>query len=239
MPRVVLGHHKISSILYRWINREVVHLTILRDPLSRVISHFNYVKSSPNHALHDRAKDMTLAHYVESDIAVEVENAQAYRIAGVLRRRLGATPPDPAMVRERAHETLVQRFSYFGITERYVEFLLMCRELLGWRDIYAERRNVSRRREEDEIAPAILERIRERNALDMELYNVAKALFDERWRSLRIPPSAVDRYAQQNAAYAALLDNEVPGGAGSARASTMVEERSGAGRTVDSAAHRI
>jgi hypothetical protein len=225
MPRVVLGHHKISSILYHWIDRDVAHLTVLREPVSRVVSHFNYVKSSVNHALHDRVKDLSLAQYVESNVAVELENAQAYRIAGVLRNQLRGAPVDAGLVRERARETLETRFSFFGLTERYVEFLLMCREILGWRDIYAERRNVSRRREDEEVTPALVDRIRSRNELDIELYEFAAKLFDERWQALRLPAGAAERYARQNAAYAALLENELPGPRGEAKPQSAIEDR--------------
>jgi hypothetical protein len=68
-----------------------------------------------------------------------------------------------------------------GVTERFDEFVALLRLDLGWRPFaYAPRNVTANRPREQDLDPAILEALRSRNALDLELHRFAGELMDER-----------------------------------------------------------
>ncbi|MEX0885522.1 MAG: sulfotransferase family 2 domain-containing protein [Phycisphaeraceae bacterium] len=205
LPHVVMGHHKMGHVLYRFVDGPLVHLTMLREPVSRVLSYFDYLQTSTGHALHAQVKDLSLEAFVDSDEMVELADAQTLRIAGWLKKgQRGKTDMDRALA--DAKQSLARRFTCFGLTEAYPAFLLMASHLLGWRDIYLERRNVSKRKTRPADVPAAtLTRIRERNAHDIALYEFGKRLFDERCEALGIDAERVAELTTRNRRYEELL----------------------------------
>jgi hypothetical protein len=206
-PRVVMGHHALHHVLYRFLDREVAHVTMLRDPVSRLISYFHYLKTSPNHELHAAVKGMTLTRFARSNVSTELENGQTMRLAGFQRRAPGRALATPETALARAKELLEQRCSIVGVTERYIEFLLACRRLLGWDDVFHRRRNVSARApERDSVADdETLAVIRDRNAADVELHVFARDLFDSRAGALGVDGAAVEAFHEANQRYLNLM----------------------------------
>jgi len=207
-PRAVMGHHKLNQPLYQLASRAFVHITVLREPVSRTLSYYNYLRTSEGHGKHDSVKGLTLEEFINSDELVELDNAQALRLAGVLRRREIRRRRFGPETLEAAKETLTSRFSLFGLTERYDEFLIMLRRLLGWADIYYQRRNVSKgHTERAEIPAPVLDRIRERNSLDLELYRFASELFQDRCDGLRITADTVARLCEANRVHTEIVQD--------------------------------
>lgn len=205
LPRVVMGHHKLSQPLYMLMDHRTAHITILREPVSRVLSHYDYLRVSPNHRTHRIVRDMTVEQFASSRVTPELANGQTLRLAGMLPRFLAARFKPPADALAIAKENLERRFSFFGLTERYGEFLLMASRLLGWRDIFCEPRNVSRQRAgRDSATDRVIEIIRERNVLDIELYDFARDLFQRRLDALGITARHAARYERLNKRYADL-----------------------------------
>lgn len=212
---VVMGHHKINSILYQLLNRPVIHMTMLREPVSRVVSYYDYLYTSEVHPLRHQVKRMTLQEFIESEEFVELENAQSRRLVGSLyrapsRKKAGQSVfspwDDTDQLLKDAKETLTSRFSLFGLTNDYTRFLLMAKKLLFWRDIYYVRRNISKQKTVvADVEPRVLDLIRQRNQADIALFDYAKQLFDERCRQLEITQEKVEQYEALNATYQELL----------------------------------
>lgn len=210
LPRVVMGHHKLSQPLYMLIDHRTAHVTILREPVSRVLSHYDYLRVSPNHRTHRTVREMTVEQFAASRVTPELCNGQTLRLAGMLPRVLSSRFRAPASALASAKENLERRFSFFGLTERYGEFLLMAARLLGWRDVFCEPRNVSKQRtQRDAAMDRAIEIIRERNALDIELYDFARALFQRRLDALGITPQDAARYERLNRRHADMCDRVV------------------------------
>lgn len=226
-PRAVLGHHKLNQVLYQFLDHPVAHLTMLRDPVSRVVSYYNYLRDSPSHDLHARVTRMSFDQFAEAQIASEVDNGQTLRLAGMLHRKPGRAPADPRGALDAAQENLTQRFSFFGVSERYVEFLLMAQRLLGWKDLFHHRRNVSPRHVmRAQISESTISRVRSRNVLDLELYEFASTLFSERCEKLGIGAAAVERFKAANQRYRDLLDHVSEQPAVSVEVNPVVSEAS-------------
>jgi len=201
-PRVVMGHHKRCQLLYQLLDRPLYHITLLREPIGRIISYFNYLQTNRRHKLHEAAREMNFEEFLDSEDMVELNNGQTLRIAGLLKKRVLSEESRLPDALEDAKEMLRTRFTFFGVTEQYAEFLLMAQKVIGWKDIYFTRKNVSgRAAEHTPIPDSLLDAVRERNQMDIELYDFARQLFETRAREVGITPDLVERFNERNQRY--------------------------------------
>ena len=213
-PRpIITGHFDRGGLVYQFLNdRPIIHFTMFRDPVKRVLSHFNYLKTRQGHRAHSKVKDLTLEEYAASPIR-EACNKQTLRILGYSSEEAleqAILEPEPFLA--EAKKVLEEEFTFFGLTERYTEFLLMAKKMLGWQDIVYERRNLSSQDsnskqviESNPISEEALEIIRDRNQLDIQLYEFACELFDQRCKILGIDDAAVEKYDQISQTYQTVL----------------------------------
>ncbi|MEQ8716432.1 MAG: sulfotransferase family 2 domain-containing protein [Acidimicrobiales bacterium] len=203
----VTGHHHIHGQIYGLIRSPFVHMTILRDPIRRVISHHRYLRTSPNHGMHRLAMDKNLRDFVLDTSTHETTNGQTWRLAGGPRAQRGEA--DEALL-ARAKENLASRFTLFGLTEQYDAFLVMCHRVLKWNEILYLRRNVTPPAAGSNGASEVIDdetmaTITEANRLDIELYGFAVDLFEERLSQVAITPADVARFRTHNTTYGELV----------------------------------
>jgi hypothetical protein len=173
-PTLIRGH--VPFGVHEELVIDPIYITILRQPIDRVVSIYRYIERYEEHPLHAqvRADRMTLSDFVESGIdREEVENGQTRQLAG-----LGAARSERHMLeRAKAH---LRTFSAVGLTERFDESLILFRRRLDWRMPFYVSKNVA---PSGTSAPSIPDDVRsalvERNADDLELYRFAAGLFEE------------------------------------------------------------
>jgi Galactose-3-O-sulfotransferase len=173
--RLVLGH--VHYGVHRWIPGDATYITILRDPVHRVLSLYGYILRQPRHPLHDQliTAGIGLEEFVQTGLdRSQVDNGQTRQIAGVqetdvIRGHLG-----------RAIENL-QDFAVVGLAERFDETLILMKRELGWRTPFYVSQNVSPRPATGShaISDQALGLIREKNGLDLELYSEASRMFED------------------------------------------------------------
>jgi len=143
----VSGHMSVD--MERWIGRPVQLLTMLRDPVERVVSHYFWMRDlakgdSP-------AKDMarsgtTLADYVREPAVAELENGQVRQLAGGLA--YGSMPVDrPVSDDDVARAVANLDRAVVGLQERFEESIARICQQFGW--VLPDRRkdrNVNRSR---------------------------------------------------------------------------------------------
>ena len=165
--------------LHTHLPQPSTYITMLRDPIDRMISHYYFVKKVPSHKLHKEviSRNMSLEDYVASGIAARLNDGQVKLISGAISQR------DPASIDalEAAKRNLREFFVAFGLMERFDESLILFGRLLGWKSIYYVKRNVTKTRpSKSEISPQTLKRIESYAKLDMELYEFAKQRFEDK-----------------------------------------------------------
>lgn len=171
--RGIRGH--VFFGIHEGLTQPWTYVTLLRQPVERVLSLYGYVWTEPRHPLHARVReeDVGLERFVAGDLSKEAINGQTRRIAGIR-----GPVDDRVLATARGH--LRRHFSVVGLTERFDQSLLLLQRTLGWRRPYYAALNVTRERlRRADVPPRVLALIEERNAFDLELYDVARGLFEE------------------------------------------------------------
>ncbi|HEY0080868.1 MAG TPA: polyhydroxyalkanoic acid system family protein [Pyrinomonadaceae bacterium] len=164
--RAVIGHFWFG--LHEHVARPSNYITLLRNPLERVVSLYYYAKLS---------ETMSMEEFVTSPPFKEVDNDQTRRIAGDDPEIGGCT----SETLRKAKENLRKHFAVVGLTERFDETLVLLKRRLGWtREVLSYPRNVNPHRMPTASLPqAVVDAARRRNELDFELWQYASALMDE------------------------------------------------------------
>jgi hypothetical protein len=190
--RVLVGHVPFGT--QAQLAPPVDVITMLRDPIDRVISLYYFIRRLPHHPLHGAARRQSLEDFAASR-PLEACNQQVRQIGGV----------DPPSL-DAALGNLMRGVRVFGIAERFDESLVLMQRAVGWRNIYHRDLNVTRDRPRlRDVSPVAVRRIERENALDLELYARARlafaAIVDRQDDSF---VEAVRRLRRFNPAYSAL-----------------------------------
>jgi hypothetical protein len=190
--RLVRGHMPFG--LHRYLDMPATYITMLRDPIDRVISDFYYVFEAPSHPLYQElmSKRVDLADFIRSRVPKGATNGQTRLISGV--EKLNAIilndadkynldltqEPATTDTLEIAKRNLDEHFVVVGLSERFDESLLLLRKALGWRNIYYVKRNVTKNRPSKQQLPRETIRLIEKHYdLDIQLYEHARQRFEE------------------------------------------------------------
>ena len=186
--KVVRGH--LFYGIHEFLLQGASYITMLREPVARLVSTYRFILRRPLHPLHRRFKVERLGVEDLIRLTPNRQNLQCRFIAGVgriedvdvLTKPAEATPRGICDERllEIAKENLMRSFRVVGLTERFEESLLLMTTALGWKISFYENRKVSKIR--SPVEPRLVELIREHNRLDIELYNFATKLFEENLR---------------------------------------------------------
>jgi hypothetical protein len=171
--RVLTGH--LHYGVHDYIPQRCEYITLLREPIARVISYYYYILGHPKHWRHAELvrSGMTLNEFVRTSAERGIENDQTRMLSGRGAGELDAG----SLGREALDEAKrnLERFLVVGLTERFDESFILIRRALGWKLPLYVTANVSTRPKP--ASEAAVELIRQRNQLDLELYEFARELF--------------------------------------------------------------
>ncbi|WP_368298715.1 sulfotransferase family 2 domain-containing protein [Cytobacillus firmus] len=172
----VTGHHPFG--LHEYTNRPCAYITMLRDPIERVISMYYYNLRKENHPLHKKVKQLTFEEFInDKGLSRRTINRQTQKIVGSLNPREDDL--------QKAKNILSKHYKVVGITEMFDESIFLMKKELGWQDISYERKNYTADRPtREQFSNEIIERIKELNHIDMQLYKWAKRNLMERLEAL-------------------------------------------------------
>jgi hypothetical protein len=171
--RMLYGHVDVQ------LARQIVPLqqcvTLLRDPVDRLISFYAFAKHMNSGPHSELARRTTITQWIDALCLPETDNGMVRRLSGAF--------PEAAIGRcsrqmlERAKANLAQ-FALIGLTHRFDEFyaLLASRLGLAMRTFVVSKVNAMRPRF-DQLHADTLAELEQRSALDRELYRFAEGLF--------------------------------------------------------------
>lgn len=177
--RAVLGHMWFG--LHEAIPRPAAYVTLLRDPVDRIVSHYHFVKGTPGHYLHWAVVDggMTLGQYISSGLSTEFDNGQTRLVGGAVDEEQYPFGGCTEELFEKAVENLRRHFAVVGLQERFADTRTLFERLLGWRTRPVRRNVTPRRPPTDALPRRDREIIESHNRLDRRLYQIAGEIFEE------------------------------------------------------------
>lgn len=175
--RAVLGHCWFG--IHEYISKPSIYITLLRNPIERIVSLYHHLINWPwvKDWESKSSEGMTLEEFVIKAPYSEIDNDQTRRISG-LDPDIGKCTKATLKV---AKENLRKHFSLVGVTERFNETLILLKRNLGWEQeiLYYPKLVNKNRPSASSLPKQTLDAIRERNELDIELYEFANSLLDE------------------------------------------------------------
>jgi Sulfotransferase family len=168
--RLLHGHFAFG--VHKYVPRTCRYVTVLREPVTRVISAYKHVLKRTGHPYHERVirGRIDLEEFIQTFWLEEKRNRQIRNLCNEY------DAPVNQDLLEQAKRNL-EGFLVVGLTERFEETFALIRRTVGLRLPFYVTRNVGFPLQASERA---IQLIREREELDMELYTFAQHLFDER-----------------------------------------------------------
>lgn len=181
--KVVLGHMPYG--LHRAFESDAQYITFLRHPISRILSHYNFVKESPRHYLHDKTKNeaKTVADYVERLKSKELNNGMLRCFLGKDHQKIPFGGCRREMI-EVALERIEKRFVAVGIQEYFEESISHLCTVNDWKTSEIKARNVSKSQYSKDLKNSEVESILRYNSLDLLLYEEIRKKFLETYSTL-------------------------------------------------------
>ncbi len=174
--RMFKGHMTFG--LHEVLPQPATYITVLRDPVDRVISAFSYMRSYKLHPFYwkMRRQNWSLEDFVRNS---QRDNVQSKIVAGAVYEE-----PCTRDIVERAKYNLRHHFSVVGLSARLEESLALMKLRFGWKLSSYSSFNVTRSRPKKRDLPeATLDLIHQKNAFDIELYECAQEIFESAVRA--------------------------------------------------------
>jgi hypothetical protein len=164
---VLAGHAEYGQ--HEALSRPARYLSVLRDPVDRVVSSYRFLHDHPKDPLYPEVvgQGMSLTDFVASPSAKGINDWQTRCLAGVPWSETEWTPA----VFDRAKENVERDFLLAGLTERFPETVVLLSRLMGWRNNYYATLNTSKA--EARCSEEDRRLILEHNQLDLKLYDFA------------------------------------------------------------------
>lgn len=168
LKRVIFGHIRLSPELLEnsgWERTLVI--SFVRNPIDRIISYYNYIRTKPNHALHEKVLHLSFSQFIRSDLNVDIVNGQARRLLMGSEKGLGDSV---ATINQ-----ISKNVSLLLPTDKFDSHLIALKECLGWSDIYYRVRNKSEKIiKRESLSIEDVDYLKLLNETDTALYEFAK-----------------------------------------------------------------
>lgn len=183
--RMFKGHMAFG--LHEILPQKATYITVLRDPVDRVISAFYFMRSYKLHPLYwkMRRQNWSLEDFVRNS---QRDNVQSKIVAGA-----NYEEPCTREIVETAKDNLRNHFSVVGLSARLEESLALMKLRFGWKLSSYSSFNITRSRPKMRDLPQkTLDLIHQRNAFDIEIYACGQEIFE---RAVRANTGEVQRIA--------------------------------------------
>jgi hypothetical protein len=169
-----LGYGEVKDIPGSFV------FTFLRPPISRVISHYYFLKETPSvqHYEYLNRADTTIESFYAQKEKRDIDNCLVRYISGN-HKDFGTINEDDYLL---ALYNLEHKIDFFGLQEHYDESLIMLGEKLGWSLPVYRKSNLTKKKEA--VSEKTLDFLKEANKWDILLFDKAKKIFAEKMNAM-------------------------------------------------------
>jgi hypothetical protein len=171
---VIFGHFRYGLHFYL-PNQTATYATMLRDPVERVVSYYHFHLQDTKDPAHKFAMEHTFEEWLELSPAAQNEMTKC--LSGI---RSEFYPSNHSFEMAKHH---LKSMGYVGLTERFEESLKLMKFYFGFDKFSYDTTKVGVKKPQT-IDPAVRQKIIERNKMDMELYEMAKGIFEKQLEEL-------------------------------------------------------
>lgn len=166
---LVIGH--LAHELLDYVNPECLKVTVFREPVERIISHYYYAKRTPIHYLYSKihSSEMSLEDYTTSGLSGELRNWYTTHFSGLTAEE--AEQSSEASIR-RAVDVVLNRYDIIGFLDNFSLFVEKLRNQANFRYEYKNKKiNVTQDRPSlNDVAQSTIIKIEQINQLDIAFY---------------------------------------------------------------------
>lgn len=187
---LLFGH--IDFGIHKNFIKDVDYATMIRHPLNRIISHYNYVKRESSHYLHRKVIDnnLSLKQFVENGYSLELNNGMVRILIGAggshkneySKYNIPYGKCENWMLQE-AKENIKQHFKIVGLQEEFEKSIVLLKRTLNWntyKPYVSQNRTLKKYKKLDEDT---YNAIRKYNELDFQLFEYVQDSFKNKWNS--------------------------------------------------------
>jgi hypothetical protein len=204
--RAVTGHLQFGT--HEHLGRPSTYITLLREPIDRLVSFYYYALEYPETYIHSVAKKMTLHEFMASNASVELDNLQIRLLVGKMSAPIGTLTSADA---QQAKQNLRSHFAVAGVQDDVDGFLrAVCRHFKLPYMPAPSLNKTNKRPALAQVADATKNVIKERNALDLEIYDFVKNTLSPQNRWLHLTKK-LEMWAHSTAS---IFKNQAPRKAG-------------------------
>ena len=188
-PVFFTGHIDIENDVFRHMPVAYVAITMLRDPVQRITSHYRGESTLPDSPISNemRSGKLTLVDFFR-------------RLYPSYQRQYQIFAPKSYNIGE-ALQNLENRVSFFGLQERFDEFVVLLSDLLGLPNVA----HIPLNKTSDDASPVAASQIEELRGLladDVAFYQSAQQLYGQRIAKMRVQlGDRVEKVRQTNQHY--------------------------------------
>ncbi|WP_223596654.1 sulfotransferase family 2 domain-containing protein [Neobacillus bataviensis] len=163
--KFIVGHNYFG--MHEFLNGPFSYITMLRDPVERVLSLYFFILREPGTPMYKKYHKKGFEYFLEEE--PQTINWQTRFASG------------GDLDLEKAKANLKNYFSVVGISERFDESLALIEKTCTLNNLKYRNVNVTPNRpKREELSPHIIKKIEENVNLDLELYEYAQKLFEEK-----------------------------------------------------------
>jgi hypothetical protein len=189
--RIIYGHTIFG--VHEVLPGPAAYVTMLREPTSRVLSTYHFLRRRRSHWLHEEATRLSPEEFVRTWISRR-DNLQTRMVSGELANPDRCTEATLG----QAKRNIDEHFASVGLTERFDETILLWGRVLGWRKVHYVPVNVTSGGSKSPVPANVIRLIEELNELDSELYRFVKERFEEQLSRYPSLDSDVARFRNRN-----------------------------------------